>query len=80
VERLKQFRSWFARQVLRLARAIDPETQDDVHRIQRYNENLNIELTRERSKRAELSRIIREKERKIKELEDALEARKAKVH
>lgn len=75
---VSRIRSWVARQVLRLARFIDPETKDDLDRIQRYNENLNTELTRERGKRAAQAGEIRWFESRIQELEEALEAQSGK--
>jgi len=75
---MNRIRSWFARQVLRFGHWIDPEAADDLTRIQRYNENLNGELRKERDKRMEQTRIIREKDRRIHELEEALEAHSGK--
>lgn len=75
---VSRIRSWVARLVLRLARLIDPEAQDDLDRIQRYNENLNTELTRERGKRAAQAGEIRWFKSRIQELEEALEAQSGK--
>lgn len=73
-----RIRSWIARQVLRLGHWIDPEAADDLTRIQRYNENLNEELRRERSTRSELSGEIRWLKSRVQELEQAMEAASGK--
>lgn len=73
-----RIRSWVARQVLRFGHWIDPEAADDLSRIQRYNENLNEELRRERSMRSELSGEIRWLKSRVHELEQAMEAASGK--
>jgi hypothetical protein len=74
----KIIRKALAKFFLWAARWASPTTNDDLRRLEIYNENLNEELRKERNRRLEDAGEIRWLKHRVTELKEALKANERK--